>query len=500
MKTYLAFDAGTMGTKTALYDLSGRLLAESYWENPIAFPRPGWAQLDVMTFLENFRHGAAECLAASGVNGQTVAAVTGSGIICGVVGVDGAFNPVTPFIPYLDNRAAPLAAQMRQTCPPYWQEECGCAQLDEFLPSVVARWLLNSPDGDKIHKIVNNGPFVLSRLAGLSARDAFIDWATLSGWMAGYDVRTRDWSARQLEGLNLPRRYLPQIVEPWKVVGGLCEAEANALGLKPGIPVVAGAGDVMQAILGAGAVSPGDGVDIAGTASIFALSVQEPLGPVSARPGFYYAMGTERDSSFYWTMIRAGGLSLRWFRDQICCKSQDRAFYSRMDDAAAQTPEGSDGVLFYPYIQGAGPDLPGASGVFLGLHGSSGRPLLWRSILEGIAFEYRKVVDFYRSCGLPVLRVVGTEGGSRSDLWSQIKSDMLACPYVRLSRPSGGLMANAALAAFGCGDLSSLRGTLSGWNAPRDAVTPREDVSNLYSRRSAERRKILAHLSHIWAL
>ena len=32
MKTYLAFDAGTMGTKTALYDLSGRLLAESYWE------------------------------------------------------------------------------------------------------------------------------------------------------------------------------------------------------------------------------------------------------------------------------------------------------------------------------------------------------------------------------------------------------------------------------------------------------------------------------------
>ncbi|MBE0698189.1 MAG: hypothetical protein IH586_14825, partial [Anaerolineaceae bacterium] len=46
--TYLiAVDVGTSGTKTALYDASGRRLAEATAEYSVSRPYPAWAEMDV---------------------------------------------------------------------------------------------------------------------------------------------------------------------------------------------------------------------------------------------------------------------------------------------------------------------------------------------------------------------------------------------------------------------------------------------------------------------
>ena len=79
-----------------------------------------------------------------------------------------------------------------------------------------------------------------------------------------------------------------------------------------------------------------------------------------------FATGTLEDSYFYWSMIRAGGLSLRWFRDRVAGRAGDPLFYAEMDELASNVPAGANGLLFYPYLQGAGPDTPGACGVFAG--------------------------------------------------------------------------------------------------------------------------------------
>ena len=92
---------------------------------------------------------------------------------------------------------------------------------------------------------MNNGPYVLAKLAGLKADDAFIDWATISGWALGYDVINKEWSERQMELLEIPMEMLPKIVKPWDIVGKLCDEMAEKLGIPSGIPIVAGAGDTM---------------------------------------------------------------------------------------------------------------------------------------------------------------------------------------------------------------------------------------------------------------
>ena len=103
---YVVFDCGTMGTKTAIYSLDATRVAEAYRENKISYPKPGWAEMDANGFVENVREGVRECISKSGINPAEIRAITASGIICGIVGIDEEWRPVTPFVSYLDNRAA----------------------------------------------------------------------------------------------------------------------------------------------------------------------------------------------------------------------------------------------------------------------------------------------------------------------------------------------------------------------------------------------------------
>ena len=45
---------------------------------------------------------------------------------------------------------------------------------------------------------------------------------------------------------------MPKIQKPWDIIGTLSETFAKETGLKPGIPICAGAGDTMQSMIGCG--------------------------------------------------------------------------------------------------------------------------------------------------------------------------------------------------------------------------------------------------------
>ncbi len=492
-KYYIAFDCGTMGTKTAIYSLESARVAEAYRENKISYPRPGWAEMDANCFVQNVREGVRECLAKSGVNPADIRGISASGIICGIVGIDENWQPVTPFVPYLDNRAAGEAKWVREHVEPIWVEESANSIVDEFMPPMILRWFLKEYSGfrNKAAKVVNNGPFVLGTLAGLKADEAFLDWATMSGWLIGFDAMKRKWSQRQMQALGIPFELLPRIVKPWDIIGYLCPEEAEKMGLRPGIPIAAGAGDTMQSALASGLLEPGLATDVAGTASIFAVAVDGPNRRITEAPGMMFANGTLEDSYFYWSMIRAGGLSLRWFRDSVANRAGDPMFYAEMDTLAADVPAGSRGLLFYPYLQGAGPDLPGACGAFMGLFGASDRGAMWRSILEAIAFEYAQMIKIYRECGMPLDEIIGTEGGSKSPLWTQIKADILGGAYNIPTRSEGGLMADVAVAAYGVGDIEDIKETMQQWIKFRGRYAPDPHNAAIYKKVFEERQKLL---------
>jgi xylulokinase len=490
---YIGFDCGTQGTKTAIYSDETQLIAEAYVEHPIRYPQPGWAEIDADAFYRAARDGIRAAVQQSKLDPAAVRGISCSGIICGLLPIDADWNPVGPFIPHLDTRSSAEALEIARQVEPLWVEESGNVDLETFVPAVMLRWLFkHRPELiARTAKVVTAAHYVLGKLGGLEARDAYIDWAHLSGWIVGYDARTRDWSQRQLDALHIPRELLPRVTRPWDVVGELTHAQAELLGLRPGIPLVAGAGDIMQSCLGSGVVEHGMCADITGTASIFAVDVGGINDAITRIPGVLYSLGTLPGHALYWGYLRAGGLSLRWYRDQIERGAGD-AFYAELDALAAEVPAGADGVLFYPYLGGGDPALPHASGSWLNLYGSSGRATLWRSMLESIAFEYLAHAQTFRRHGIAIDELIGTGGGSRSALWNQIKADTLDARYLTLQRSEGAVLADALLAAYGVGDIPDLAAAAREWVAIKQSFAPRPEQTRRYAE-LFERRQAVLH-------
>ena len=140
-------------------------------------------------------------------------------------------------------------------------------------------------------------------------------------------------------------------------------AAAEATGLRPGTPVVAGGGDQSANAVGVGAVAPGVVALSLGTSGVVFATTAGPAIEAGGRvhsfchavPYRWHMMGV---------MLSAAG-SLRWLRDALAPAST----FDDLVKGAAEVPAGSDGLLFLPYLTGERtphPD-PLAKGAFVGL-------------------------------------------------------------------------------------------------------------------------------------
>ena len=123
-----------------------------------------------------------------------------------------------------------------------WGRETGNPEAKCMFPALFARWLLKNNEAFKARgaKFIHNAPYVLAHLAGLKAKDMFIDWGAMSGWGMGYKVEEKCWSPEQLKILGIEASMMPKIVKPWDIVGHLTEEMAEKTGLAAGTPICGG--------------------------------------------------------------------------------------------------------------------------------------------------------------------------------------------------------------------------------------------------------------------
>ncbi len=197
---YIGYDSGTMGTKVAIYTIEGELVADAYREHEILYPKPGWAEMEAEQFYRVAADGIKECLKTGNIDPDDVGGISCSGVICGIVPIDDNWRPLGPYIPYLDGRAQ-KEAQDLQDAEPLWADESGNAEPAAYMPPVILKWVLaNMSDVRKeTKKVVGAAHYVMGKLGGLKAKDAFVDWAHLSGWVIGFDAKKRNWSEKQIE-------------------------------------------------------------------------------------------------------------------------------------------------------------------------------------------------------------------------------------------------------------------------------------------------------------
>ena len=466
-KLYMGFDAGTQSVKVAIYDENMKCLAQHSAPTTLHYPNPGWVQMSAEEYLEIAVANMKLCtdeIRGKGYDVANIAAVMGDGIICGITGVNKEGKAITPYINYLDSRTQEDADAINAMNLDIWGEETGNPEASCMFPALFARWFIKNSTAFQKEgvKFVHNAPYILMNLAGLKGEDAFIDWGAMSGWGLGYKVEKKEWSPEQLKILGIDPKYLPKILKPWDIVGGVSKEMAARTGLKEGTPICAGAGDTMQSMLGSGVFTAGQGVDVAGTCSMFCVSTKGIVPELSRRgSGLIFNSGTLPDTYFYWGFIRTGGLALRWFKDNICDAADDPRYYTHLSEKAAEVPAGCNGVVFLPYLTGGFGDIKAASGCFLNMTLDDDRFVQWRAVLEAIGYDYMEITDTYRAAGVDLSRITVTEGGSRDSLWNQIKADMLNADVVRFRTAGGAVVTNCVFAAKATGDIEDVEAALT---------------------------------------
>ena len=99
----LAFDVGTTSCKAAAFDRKGRMVASASRGYPTSFPAPASAEQDPEDWWKAVCGCSREVLGA--LRPESVACVSVSGIMTGIVLVDGRGRAVAPSIIHADVRA-----------------------------------------------------------------------------------------------------------------------------------------------------------------------------------------------------------------------------------------------------------------------------------------------------------------------------------------------------------------------------------------------------------
>lgn len=497
---YLGFDAGTQSVKVAVHDEEMRCVAESSSMTTIRYPGPGMVEMDPDEYLALAIKGMKDCseqMIAKGLEPHEIRSIMGDGIICGITGVNQNGDSITPYINYLDSRTQQDAERINSKMLQIWGEETGNADASCMFPALFARWFDSNVIDFKEEgvKFVHNAPYILMHLAGLKAPDAFIDQGAMSGWGLGYDVIRKRWSPEQLSLLDIDERMMPRIVKPWDIIGHLTKDLAEATGLRPGTPICGGAGDTMQSMLGCGLMGPGKAVDVAGTCAMFCVSTDGIVPELSIHgKGLIFNSGSLDDTYFYWGFIRTGGLSLRWFKDNVAGATE----YGALSAEASKVRPGSEGVMFLPYLTGGMGDDSCASGTFLNMGLSTDRGTLWRAVLEAIGYDYMGVTDDYRGSGVDLSSIIITEGGSNDDLWNQIKADMIGSEATVMKASGGAILTDCVTAAHAVGDCPDMLGALSSLIQVDRRFAPDERNGRLYRELYDARKDIMKDMRPVF--
>lgn len=459
MAYVIGVDCGTSGTKTVLFDESGKVIASKTIEYPMYQPKNGYAEQDPADWSNAMINTIKAVMSQSGVSKDDVKGVGISGQMHGLVMLDKDGNVLRKSIIWCDQRTANEVEEMNQ--------KLGEKKLIE----ITANPALTGWTAAKILWVKNNEPEIYEKCAHILLPKDYLrfiltgEFATEVSDASGMqllDVPNRCWSDEVLSALDIDKSLLGKVYESCEVTGEVTPQIAELTGLKAGTIVVGGAGDNAAAAVGTGVVEDGKAFTTIGTSGVvFAhtsnISI-DPKGRVhtccAAVPDSWHVMG----------VTQGAGLSLKWFRDNFCNAEKETASlmgvdeYYLMDKEAETVPVGANRLLYLPYLMGERtPHLdPDARGIFFGLSAMHTKKDMLRAVLEGVSYSLRDCVEVFREMDINVSDMMACGGGGTSPLWRSMLADLYNCPVKTVASKEGPALGVALLATVGAGIYSSV--------------------------------------------
>jgi glycerol kinase len=478
----LALDQGTTSSRSLVFDVRGRIVAQAQREFPQQFPRPGWVEHEAREIWATQRATVDEALARARLTPRDIAAIGITNQRETTVLWDRASGePVAPAIVWQDRRTAAHCERLRAAgLEPEIATRTGLL-LDPYFSGTKLAWLLEHVPGARARAEAGAlafGTIDSWLLYKLTAHREHVTDASNASRTLLYDLRSGDWDDRLLSLFGVPRACLPRIVDSCLTAGSALEVEIGGVKL----PVLGIAGDQQAALFGQACVAPGMAKNTYGTGCFALMNCGDR--PRASRHRLLTTVALQRAGSRRFALeggVFMGGATVQWLRDGLGIIRES----SEVEALAASVPDTGD-VYLVPAFAGLGaPQWDAAArGTLIGLTRGTNRAHVARAALESIAFQTADLIDAMREdAGGPLseLRVDG--GAARNDLLLQFQADLLGVPVLRPVNTETTAFGAAALAGLGAGLWQSEAELASLWTL--DArFEPRMDRAQAEARRA----------------
>ena len=499
-KHVISYDIGTTGVKTCLFEIDDTITLKSAameGYNLYILPDGGaeqdpdewWSAIcsTTATVFENCKD----------ITPDMVDGISFCSQMQGLVLVDKEGKPVHRAFSYMDQRAR---KQLKEGMANGIQ--IAGANITKLIPSLIITGAVSASVKDPVWKYRwlrdNVKEYIISRMTGKFVMTRDSAFGTLL-----YDIRKGHecWSPKICKLLDVDPAHLAEIVDCTANVGGLTAKAAKELGLKEGTPVFGGGGDASLIGVGAGSVGLGETHIYSGTSGWVSTVVDKSVVDASAM--IAAITGAQKDKFNYFAELETAGKCLEWVKDHLAldeigiflqkthvAESKESVYtslYDYLSKIIDETPAGSGGVIFTPWLHGNRCPFedPNARGMFFNVSLETGKTELIRSVIEGVCMHLRWFLETQdkKIKTSQTVRFVG--GGALSDVTCQILADITGRTVETVDSPQNvGAVGAAVIMAVGLGvigDVSEAKRLIPA----KKTFTPNTANKDIYDRNYA---------------
>lgn len=509
MSYVIAYDIGTTGVKTCLFEISGtiKLIAGESKSYPLYVLPDGGAEQDGDDWWEAMCSTTSIVLKKSGISADKIKGISFCSQMQGLILVDKDGKPVHRPMSYMDQRAK---EEIKKGIA-YGLQIAG-ANIFKLIPSLIITGAVTSSVKDPVWKykwLENHEPENTNRAyKWLDVKDYLISRCTDKFTMTEdsafgtllYDLRKGKHciSKKMCKMFNINYNLFPEIIKSTDIAGTLTPKAAGELGLKEGTPVFGGGGDSSLIGIGAGAVNIGDTHIYSGTSG-WVITVTDK-NMVDASAMIAAIVGAQSGKFNYFAEMETAGKCLDWVKEHLAkdeigiylnkqnitegYEAKYSSLFEYMTECVKDVPPGSGGVIFTPWMHGNRCPFedPLSSSMFFGVKLETGKTELIHAVLEGVFYHLRWMLE----CQEKKLKIKDTirfvGGGALSPVSCQMLADILGKKIETVASPQNvGAVGAAVIMSVGLGIINSIEE--AGNLIPADKVyTPDMDKHAQYEK------------------
>lgn len=464
MKPYfIGIDIGTQGARVVLIDGAGNVIASAEESFPLTdlsrqeqSPEMWWNSC--LSSLKKMLGEARNNINTNDIKALAVTSTSGT-----VIPLDKENHPLHPAIMYSDQRSANVSERCKEAALNAPLPEGAYANFNFSSGLCKMVWFVETfPDKvSRIAKFIHAADYITGKLCG---KYEVTDHT--NALKSGYDIQNLRWPSYLYTSLPIKKEWLQEVYSSGMPVGQLLPPIKKELQLNNDVKVVAGVTDGCASQISSGAVSLGDWNTTIGTTMVIKGVTQKPIFDPKGRlynhkhPEGYFMPGGAGNTGADW-------VSLDFKPD----------FETLMQKAEHHIPSGyiawplrTEGERFpiiAPQAHGFTPEGLSRIEQFV-------------SNMEGVAYLEKYAYEMITELSGEKIKAVYTAGGgSNSNIWLKIRSNVLNLPVFK-ARQSSGAVGAAILAASQAG-FKTLSEAAKAMTQMEKSISPDRDLAIKYA-------------------